>query len=102
MIEATEILPLWQLWWVWIAGALLLGITEIVLPGFLALGFAIGGALVGLLLVVAPGVMGLPALLALWATLSLIAWLVLRRTFRLRTGQVRRVHEDINSDTHRD
>ncbi|SEK27451.1 NfeD family protein [Roseovarius nanhaiticus] len=98
MIEAVETLPLWQLWWVWIAAALLLGITEIVLPGFLALGFAIGGALVGLILVFAPGLMGLPLLLALWALLSLGAWLGLRRYFRLEKGQVRRVRGDINRD----
>ncbi len=98
MIEMAQTLPLWSLWWVWIAAALLMGIAEIVLPGFLALGFAIGAALVGLLLVVAPSVMGLPALLALWAVLSLAAWAVLRRMFRLEKGQVRRVRGDVNQD----
>jgi len=98
MIDAVQALPLWQLWWVWMAGALLLAIIEIVLPGFLALGFAVGAALVGLLLVVAPGALGLPLLLALWAVLSLAAWAVLRRLFRLDDGQVRRVRGDVNRD----
>ncbi|MFD0858088.1 NfeD family protein [Roseovarius aquimarinus] len=96
MIELAETLPLWQLWWVWLAGAMLLAMLELALPGFMALGFAIGAALVGILLALAPPALGLSALVALWAVLSLIAWAVLRRVFRFRTGQVRRVRDDIN------
>ncbi|MCQ0093015.1 hypothetical protein FGD77_15290 [Roseovarius sp. M141] len=89
-------IPLWALWWVWMAAALLLAMVEIVLPGFLFLGFAIGAALVGLILIAAPLPFGLPVLLALFAALSLIAWAVLRRLFSFRHGQVRRVHDDVN------
>lgn len=96
MTDAVQIIPLWALWWVWLAAALLLATIEIVLPGFLFLGFAIGAALVGLLLLVAPLAVGLPLLLVLFAGLSLIAWAALRRVFRLRHGQVRRVRGDVN------
>ncbi|HEY9039139.1 MAG TPA: hypothetical protein VIN05_09400 [Roseovarius sp.] len=96
MIEVVETIPLWALWWVWMAAALLLAMVEIVLPGFLFLGFAIGAALVGLLLIAAPLLLGLPLLLVLFAALSLIAWAVLRRVFSFRHGQVRRVHDDVN------
>ncbi len=92
----AAIIPLWALWWVWMAAALLLAMVEIVLPGFLFLGFAIGAALVGLVLIAAPLMLGLPLLLVLFAALSLIAWAVLRRLFSFKHGQVRRVHDDVN------
>ena len=33
---------LWTVWWAWLALALLFGIAEVLLPGFVFLGFAIG------------------------------------------------------------
>ena len=67
---------LWSVWWLWLAGALVLGVVEMLLPGFIFLGFAIGAALTGLLLLaVAPS---LPVLLLIFAALSLAAWLILR------------------------
>ncbi len=86
---------LWSLWWVWLAAALALGILEILAPGFIFLGFAIGAALVGLLLLT-PVSIGLPALLAVFAILSLGAWIVLRFMFRREGGDARHVHHDIN------
>ena len=88
-------LVLWQLWWVWLAAALLLGILEVLVPGFIFLGFAVGAAGVALL-VLLPVNLGAPALLAVFAILSLIAWLVLRRLFRAADDQTRVIHEDIN------
>jgi membrane protein implicated in regulation of membrane protease activity len=96
MIEIAQVVPLWSVWWVWMAVALLLAIIEIVLPGFIFLGFAIGAAVMGLALVFAPLALPLPALLVIFAVLSLIAWTALRRIFRLKDGQVRRVYDDVN------
>lgn len=96
MIEVADTIPLWALWWVWMAAALLLAMVEIVLPGFLFLGFAIGAALVGLMLIVAPLWLGLPLLLVLFGAISLISWAVLRRVFSFEHGQVRRVRGDVN------
>lgn len=86
---------LWSLWWVWLAAALALAILEVVAPGFIFLGFAIGAALVGLLLLT-PIAPGLPALLAIFALLSLIAWGVLRKMFSRADSEARKISHDIN------
>ncbi len=88
--------PFWLTWWVWLAAALALGILEVALPGFIFLGFAIGAAITGILLVIPVLAPNLPVLLLIFATLSLIAWLVLRRMFALPHGQVRTFDHDIN------
>ena len=90
-----ETMALWSLWWVWLCAALALGILELLAPGFIFLGFAIGAGIVGLLLLI-PIVAGLPALLTIFAILSLIAWLGLRRLYRAPDGEARIVHDDIN------
>ncbi len=86
---------LWQLWWVWAAAALGLGIAEVLVPGFIFLGFACGAALVALV-VLLPVELGLTALIALFAILSLAAWVGLRRAFRNPDDQTRVIDEDIN------
>lgn len=87
-------MPLWSIWWVWLAGALAVGIVEMLVPGFIFLGFAIGAALTGLILLVATP--SLSVLLLIFAALSLAAWLALRKTFALPHGQVKRFKDDIN------
>jgi membrane protein implicated in regulation of membrane protease activity len=87
----------WELWWVWCAAALLLGILEILAPGFVFLGFALGAMACGLLLaILGSGAIGLPALLFLFAALSLTSWLLMRRYFALPKGQVKTFDHDIN------
>ncbi|WP_416361565.1 hypothetical protein [Leisingera sp.] len=88
-------LPFWALWWVWGAAALALAILEVLVPGFVFLGFAIGAAAVALLLLAGAG-LGLPPLLLIFAVLSLAAWLVMRRYFALPKGQVKTFNHDIN------
>ncbi|MBO9452804.1 hypothetical protein J7426_21230 [Tropicibacter sp. R16_0] len=87
---------LWSVWWVWMAAALLLAIIEVLAPGFIFLGFAIGAAVTGLLLLILPITWTLPVLALIFAALSLAAWLILRRSFALRTGQVKHFEDDIN------
>jgi len=82
---------LWHLWWVWLAAALGLAIVELIVPGFIFLGFGIGAALVALL-VLLPLDLGLTSLLAIFAGLSLLSWIVLRRS----DDQTRVIREDIN------
>ena len=72
------------LWWVWLSGALVLAILEILSPGFMFLGFAIGAAIVAGI-VALPVSPGLPALAAIFAGLSLIAWIALRHDIRYRS-----------------
>ncbi len=88
---------LWSIWWVWLAAALVLAILEVLVPGFVFLGFALGSLAVGLLLLLGIGAtLSLPILLLIFAALSLLVWLVLRRLFALPTGQVKIIDKDIN------
>jgi membrane protein implicated in regulation of membrane protease activity len=88
----------WSVWWVWIVAGFLLGMLEIIVPGYIFLGFAIGAVASGILvgIGVAPAS---PALLVLiFAVCSLVAWLVLRRTMGVRAGQVKVWDRDINDN----
>ena len=38
-------MQLWQEWWVWIAAGIVLAILEIVVSGYVLLGFALGAVL---------------------------------------------------------
>lgn len=88
-------------WWVWVAGGLAIGILEVILPGYLFVGFAIGAVLTG----VAMG-LGLPGAdwlaaspgnaLTVFGLLSLAAWLTLRRVLGIRHGQRKDIDHDIN------
>lgn len=84
-----------SLWWIWICIALALGVIELLLPGFIFLGFAIGALLMAGIVAVFSGI-GVPALLALFAILSLIAWIILRMAFRSQSSGARIVTRDIN------
>ena len=83
-------------WWVWLAVALGLAILEVLAPGFVFLGFAIGAALVGLMLLGPATMLSPQMLLLVFAALSLVAWLVLKRLFALPKGQVKTFDHDIN------
>ena len=89
---------LWQEWWVWIVIGVTLAVAEVMLPGFILLGFAIGAALVGVLLLI--GVLGsnLFMLILVFALASLIAWIALRRLVVIRKGQVKIWDRDINDN----
>jgi membrane protein implicated in regulation of membrane protease activity len=89
---------LWQEWWVWIVIGVTLAVAEVMLPGFILLGFAIGAALVGLLLLL--GLLGgnLFVLILIFALASLISWIALRRLMGVRKGQVKIWDRDINDN----
>ena len=93
-------MALWSLWWVWMAGAVLLAILEVIAPAQIFLGFAAGAAGVGLLFLIGvPGLAGsLPLTILVFAVLSLVAWLVTRRILGVRPGQLKVFHHDINED----
>ena len=86
----------WAIWWLWLIAALVLGIVEVLVPGFVFLGFAIGAFAVAMLLLNTGLFLGLPALLLLFAALSLVAWLGLRFAFAAPKGQVKTFDHDIN------
>jgi len=87
---------LWTIWWVWMAAALVLAILEVLVPGFIFLGFALGALGVGLVLLAIGAMLSLPPLLLIFALLSLAAWLGLRRLFPHSSGQTKIIDKDIN------
>ena len=94
---------MWALWWVWLSAALALGILEVLAPGYIFLGFALGAAATGLVLLVGgPMTLWLAGslgwLLVFFAVVSLVAWVVLRRVLGVRDGQVKIWDRDINED----
>ncbi|KAJ03280.1 hypothetical protein JQT66_05975 [Sulfitobacter mediterraneus] len=86
-----------SLWWVWICIALALGVVELLAPGFIFLGFGLGALAMAGVVLLAPGI-NIPALLALFAVLSLIAWIILRMGFRKQSSGARIVTKDINDN----
>ncbi len=94
---------MWSLWWVWVGGGLALAIFEILAPGYIFVGFAIGAVITGAALGLdLPGSAWLGASLgnALmgFAVLSLLAWAGLRLSLGVRKGQIKRFDRDINED----
>lgn len=91
-------MTLWQEWWVWMVAGAVLAILEVLIPGFILLGFAIGAGITGALLWL--GVLGgsLAVLLLVFGVSSLIAWLALRSLVGVRHGQVKIWDRDINDN----
>ena len=86
---------LWQAWWGWVVGGLILAVLELLAPAYILLGFAIGAIATGVL--IAFGVLGgsLPIMILVAALVSLAAWLVMRKVFGVRRGQVKIWDRDI-------
>ncbi len=86
---------LWEMSWVWFSAALVLATAEVLVPGYVFLGFALGAFAVGLVLAVIT-VGGLAITLVIFAVFSLVAYLAMRRMFGLKTGSVKIWDRDIN------
>lgn len=88
---------IWQNAWLWAIAAVVLAGLEILLPGWILLGFAGGAAVVAAL--IGAGVIGpsLPWMLVVLGLASGVTWWVLRRTLGAR-GDTRIVHRDINEN----
>ena len=82
-------------WWAWVVLGFALGVLEILSPGYIFLGFAIGAVVTGILVGLGLPV-GLQFLILIFAIVSVIAWLGLRRTVGVRDGQVKIWDRDIN------
>lgn len=89
---------LWEQWWVWMSGAVLLATLEVLVPGYIFLGFALGAFALGVLLLVQIPLGGLPLTILIFAVLSLIAYLLMRRFFGLKSGSVKVWDRDINDN----
>ena len=86
----------WAVWWVWVVFGVALGVLEVLVPGFIFLGFAIGAVVTGAL--VGIGVVGgnVALLVLVFAVLSLVAFLVLRRVVGVTKAQSKVWDKDIN------
>lgn len=82
--------------WVWLVAAVVLGILELLAPGYIFLGFAIGSAVLGLILTLTGVSLTVPWALFIVAAVSLAAYVALRYFFRKETGQVKTWDTDIN------
>jgi len=89
---------MWHEWWVWIAAGVVLAILEVMVSGYVLLGFAAGAVLTGVLL--ALGVLGgsLPVMLFVFAVASLVAWVLFTKAFGLPNDNVKVIHHDINKN----
>jgi membrane protein implicated in regulation of membrane protease activity len=86
-----------HIWWVWLCLALVLALVELLAPASVFLGFALGAlAMTGV--VAFGGITNTSALLALFAGLSVVAWIVLRLMFKNQSSGARIVTHDINED----
>lgn len=84
-------------WWAWVILGFALGVLEVLVPGFIFLGFAIGAVVTGIL--VGIGIPAGPAaLILIFAVVSVVSWLVLRRLVGVRDGQVKVWDRDINDN----
>ncbi len=85
-------------WWVWIVAGFALGVLEVLAPGYIFLGFAIGAVATGVL--VGIGVLGasLPLTLLVFALASLVAWGVTRKMMGKQAGQAKMWDRDINDN----
>jgi membrane protein implicated in regulation of membrane protease activity len=86
----------WTTWWAWVAAGFALGVLEVILPGYVFLGFAVGAVLTGGL--VGLGVLGgnMAFAVMVFAVLSLGAWFLLRRLLGGGNRAVKLWHRDIN------
>lgn len=84
------------IWWIWLAAALVLALVEIMLPGFIFLGFALGALVMAVLVAVLPTAFSAPVAVAVFAGLSLAAWIALRLIFRNQRSGTRIIRHDIN------
>lgn len=91
-----DLTTLFSLWWVWLATALVLGILEVLAPGFVFLGFALAALLMTVLHLLVDVAISLPAKFALFAGLSLLGWYVMRLVFKSPGGSVKIIEKDIN------
>lgn len=89
-------MELWTVWWVWVVAGVALAVLEVLVPGFVFLGFAISAGVMAVL--VAIGLLGgsVPVLVLVFAVLALVAWLGLRRAVGVTKGQVKIWDKDIN------
>jgi membrane protein implicated in regulation of membrane protease activity len=84
-------------WWIWMVAALVLAIAEVLIPGWIFFGFAVGAFFLGSVIWLEIGTgLSMAWTLVIFAVLSLIAYILMRQIFGIRRGQVKIWDRDIN------
>ncbi|MEN3951441.1 hypothetical protein [Iodidimonas sp. SYSU 1G8] len=89
----------------WLTVGLIFGVIEVLVPGYLFLGFATGAIFMSAILFMGAeglftGLGGLAYLIAFYAAISLASWFLLRKV--LKAGaDARKVERDINEDPYK-
>ncbi len=90
-------MALFGVWWAWIVLGAGLAVLEVLVPGFIFLGFAI--AAVVMAAIIALGVFAsLAFAILVYALLALAAWLILRALFGTGEKDVKVWRDDINKN----
>lgn len=87
-----------EVWWIWVVAGLGIALLELLLPGYIFLGFAIGAVLTGLLVFLGLLPAGAAITFAIFAILSGLAWFVMRRLLGGQAGAVTVITRDINDN----
>lgn len=85
----------WQVWWVWAASAGVLGILEVLAPGYIFLGFAVGALAMTVLALAGTGI-GLAFSMLIFALASLAGYMALRALVPGGKGHAKVWDRDIN------
>ena len=86
-------------WWVWIGLAMCLGIAEILLPSFFFLGFALSAVVIAVVQIALPDLMAgmtFNEMMALFAALALVCWLIVKFLFRNQSSGAQTFTDDVN------
>jgi membrane protein implicated in regulation of membrane protease activity len=84
-------------WWIWMVAALVLAIAEVLIPGWIFFGFAVGAFFLGSVIWLGIGTgLSMAWTLVIFAVLSLIAYILMRQILGIRRGQVKIWDRDIN------
>jgi membrane protein implicated in regulation of membrane protease activity len=86
------------IWWVWIVAGVALAVLEVMIPGFVFLGFAIGAGLTGVLVGLGLSGGNVPLMVLVFAVLSVLAFVVLRRVVGVTKHQTKIWTKDINDN----
>jgi len=89
---------LWQEWWVWMAAGLVLAMLEVVVSGYVLLGFAGGAIVTGALIWAGVLGAGIGAVVLVMALASLGCWWALTRIFGLPRDSQTIIKHDINEN----
>ena len=87
-----------SIWWVWAVAGVALAALEVIIPGFIFLGFAIGAVVTGLLVLISVLGTNVPLTILVFAVLSLAAFFAVRKVVGVTKHQKKIWTKDINDN----